>query len=219
MLMWLAVTFNLIREERQSRMHMRFRVAGLRLAEVLGKGTCSEAGFLGQARHHRPDAIGIMEATVLVFRTFCTKYADPPLGAQVEPEFLLKDFEHMLEILEAISVDSAENEIVSVKDINRLKPKGSREITVLRDACHSARRVLSRLFKADPILKCVFNFFGMMATIIQWSLDLRTLYSECTAESQTSAVRTKFSHLRAAKHRIETWLTPLSRSTLDPDGD
>ena len=129
------------------------------------------------------------------------------------------DFEHLLVILEAIAIDSAENEVVSAKDINKLKPEDSKEVIVIRDAAHCARRILSRLFRADPVVWYTFEFFTMIAKLLHWSLDLRVVYQECSAESITSAVSTKFSHLRAAKHRIETWLTPLSRSVLDPDGD
>ena len=215
-LMRAAVTFNLIRDERNVRMHIRFSVA----ADSKSKPSscCSAVGFLGQSRHHKPDAIGIMEATVAVFKTFCTKYANCPVDMVVEPQYLASDFKHMLEILEAITVDSAENEVVSAKDINKLKPEGSKEVIVIRDAAHCIRRVLSRLFRADQVLAYTFDFFAMIAKLIHWSPDLRALYQECTEESLSCAVSTKFQHLRAAKHRIETWLTPLSRSMLDPEG-
>ena len=197
-------------------MHVRFSVAG---KELINKSCHRLAGFLGQSRHHKPDSIGIMEATIAVFKKFCTKYADAPHNVAVEPQFLESDFEHCLAILEAIAIDSAENEVVSAKDINKLKPENSKEVIVIRDAAHCARRILSRLFRADPVVWYTFEFFTMIAKLLHWSLDLRVVYQECSAESITSAVSTKFSHLRAAKHRIETWLTPLSRSVLDPDGD
>jgi hypothetical protein len=215
-LMRRATVFNLIRDERNARMHIRFRVAARKLIEA--SRCCRAAGFLGQSRNQRPDAIGIMEATIAVFKTFCTKYAGCPVGV-VKPQFSESLFKHMLVILEAITIDSAENEVVSAKDINKLKPVDSKEILVIRDAAHCARRLLSRLFRADQALSYVFDFFAMIAKLIHWSPDLRTLYQECCQESITSAVSTKFMHLRAAKHRIETWLTPLSRAVLDPDGD
>ena len=41
------------------------------------------------------------------------------------------------------------------------------------------------------------------------------LYQECTTEaSGDCAVSAQFTHLRAAKHRIESFMTPLSRSVL-----
>ena len=211
-----ADTFNLIRDERNNRMHVRFSVAARRL---ISESCCKAAGFLGQSRDHKPDAIGIMEATIIVFKMFCTKYANPPANSAVTTEYDEALFKRMLEILEAITIDSAENEVVSAKDINRIKPANSKEVIVIRDAAHCIRRVLSRLFRADAVLSYVFDFFTMIAKLIHWSPDLRALYRECTDESLTSAVCTKFKHLRAAKHRIESWLTPLSRSILDPEGD
>jgi len=89
-------------------------------------------------------------------------------------------------------------------------------LQILRDAAHSSRRVLSRLWKADPVLNHAWTFFMLIASLIQWSGDLRNLYQECVNESTDSAVDTKFQHLRAAKHRIETWLTPMSRTILNP---
>ena len=150
------------------------------------------AGYLGQCRHFQPDALGLSEATADIFKTAC--------------------------------VDSAENEVVSARDMSRSKPDGSppdfpNMNNILRDAAHNARRVLSRLFKADHVLNYTMEFFMVIASIIQWSDDLRKLYRECVRESQYRAVETMFSHMRYAKHRIEIWLTPLSRCCLDPEVD
>ena len=52
--------------------------------------------------------------------------------------------------------------------------------------------------------------------LIHHSLDLKHIYEQCSREcSADCAVTTKFQHLRAAKHRIETYMTPMSRSVLD----
>jgi hypothetical protein len=90
---------------------------------------------------------------------------------------------------------------------------------LFRDAAHSARRLLSRLFVADKWMEYVFNFFMVLCSIVQWSGDMRTLYTECTSASFDAAVSTTFTHMRAAKHRIESYLTPLSRCCLDPSGE
>ena len=68
------------------------------------------------------------------------------------------------------------------------------------------------------------NLFGLLchdrdaiAQMIQNSDEHRKLYKQCCEESTSAAVSTNFSHLRAAKLRIETWVTPLSRILLDPE--
>ena len=56
-----------------------------------------------------------------------------------------------------------------------------------------------------------------MAQLIHHSYDLKKLYHECVAECE-GAVTTKFGNLRSAKHRIESEVTPLSRSILNISG-
>ena len=54
---------------------------------------------------------------------------------------------------------------------------------------------------------------------MQHSVDLQRLYAECCAECErTAAVKSRLANLRAAKHRIETFTTPLSRCLLNLDG-
>ena len=55
-----------------------------------------------------------------------------------------------------------------------------------------------------------------MGQLVHHSKELKTLYGECVAVA--GAVATRFQHLRAAKHRIETCVTPLSRSALNLTG-
>ena len=47
---------------------------------------------------------------------------------------------------------------------------------------------------------------------------MRQIYVECVEEADDGAVDSRFKHLRSAKHRIETWLTPVSRSLTQPSG-
>ena len=55
-----------------------------------------------------------------------------------------------------------------------------------------------------------------MGQLIYHSIELRSMYEECVQSTiDDSAVSTAFRHLRAAKHRIETYMTPLSRSVLN----
>ena len=64
-------------------------------------------------------------------------------------------YAHMIQILEAISVDSASNEITAASDMSLMPlPQACQTFApnckhVLRDAAHSARRLLQRLWVAD----------------------------------------------------------------------
>jgi hypothetical protein len=206
------------RDERKKRMHIRFNCAGSKAIDLSGK-----CGFLGQSRDHNPDAFGISQATVGIFRELCTSRNDAPKTLDAKPHFHKESFEKAKKILEATAVDSAENEVVSVTDSYAKGPNGEEpdfpnNKHILRDGAHSARRLLSRLYNADQVLHDTWIFFQSMASIIQWSDDLRQMYTDCVGEADDGAVDTKFAHLRAAKHRIETWLTPLSRSITQPSG-
>ena len=210
-----AGCLNIIRDERHSRMHIRYRCIG-------AHETLPNIGYFGQCRENDPSSLGIIDGTVKVYKEVCTSRANPPKGASLScgPSCIFDEslFNHCKNITEACSTDSAENEVVATRDMRRpeLFPNCSFQ---LRDMVHSSRRVLSRLWKASPRLNHCYEFFGLIASIIQWSDDLRRLYSECTEQSSDAAVSTKFQHLRAAKHRIETHLTPMSRCCLDPSGE
>jgi len=154
---------------------------------------------------------------VQVFRNLATSRADPPAESCVKPVFHKDFFVAACDKVEAISIDSAENEVVSAND---MKATGHFKNCsfVLRDSAHCARRFMSRLWKADSELDFTWKYFMLLATLIQWSGDLRTLYTECCEEADDGATSSRFTHMRAAKHRIETWLSPLSRSILEPSG-
>ena len=211
-----AFTINILRDERLHRMHVRYR--------CIGTDNVVHKGYLGQSRDHNPDAIGLTNATVEVFRAVCTSRSFAPQTAHaVAPVFDQALFKKVCNLVEAISVDSAENEAVSAADMSKKRPDGSDPpfpncVHILRDWPHSARRILSRLWKADAFLDHVFTFFTMIASIIHWSEDLRQLYQQCTNESTDAAVDSRFGHMRAAKHRIESQMKPLSRCCLDPSG-
>ena len=206
-----------MRDERHGRLHSRFSCTS----------ASSEAthtlGYLGQARDFSPSAFGITGATKKIYTDFCTRYLDPPRGAIVEPCLLPDVYEHMRQVTEALAVDSAENEIVACREMST-PTDGMPAFTpnnrfILRDATHSGRRVLSRLFSACAVLRDILGLLvhwrDSLGQIIQHSLELRRIYKECCASTKDSAVSTEFAHMRAAKHRVETFLTPLSRMILD----
>ena len=84
---------------------------------------------------------------------------------------------------------------------------------ILRDAAHSARRILGRGFGADAVLDATLGLFvhwkHSPGQLVHHSTDMQRLYAECcSSASDESAVTTTFTNLRAAKHRIETFSTP-----------
>jgi hypothetical protein len=70
-----AVVMMISRDERASRLHVRFRCAD--------EDGHLRIGFLGQARGHNPDSISITNATNQVLKNACTRYRNPPAGAKV----------------------------------------------------------------------------------------------------------------------------------------
>ena len=156
------------------------------------------------------------------------KDACPPLGSKLEPCANCELYQHMCTITEAISVDSASNELTSTKELCSWHPDlGSKFLSkckfILRDAAHSARRILGRGFGADPVLEKTLGLFvhwkHSPGQLIHHSIDMQRLYVECcSAASSDSAVTATFANMRSAKHRIETFTTPLSRCILNMSG-
>ena len=107
-----AASMCLMRDERAGRLHVRFRIASMNLE--------SSCGFLGQARDSDPSALGKTEATVQIMRDFCTKYVQPPMGLDVEPEFNEPLFNQMKHIFEGLASDSASNELVGASDLQMM---------------------------------------------------------------------------------------------------
>ena len=208
----------IMRDERHARMHVRYRCAN-------AAGFC-DADYFGQSIGHLTSSLGILGATKKVYKEAFTLYSHAPEGAAVKEQFDDVGYAHACSITEAIAVDTAENEIVGARDMVMSSVNGEPGPFpnchhILRDGAHSARRVLSRLWKADVAMDNCFNFFchwkESPGQMIHFSDEFRRVYAECTAESTSKAVDAEFSHLRAAKHRIETYLSPMSRNITDPD--
>ena len=125
-------------------------------------------------------------------------------------------------------MESASNELTSARELCFWHPDfGSKFLSnckfILRDAAHSARRILGRGFGADPVLEdtlCLFvHWKHAPGQVIHHSNDMRRLYVACcSAASSDSAVTTTFANMRSAKHRIETFTTPQSRCRLNMSG-
>ena len=215
--LWLAIVINLLRDERHSRMHVRFR-----MCDEMARSVC---GFLGQSRHATGTSIGIHNATLSVIRRACTKWHGFPkrFGGNVAPRLDEDLIKHVSAAIEAVTVDCADNELASVRDLSVQHGSSLPNCKyILRDAAHEMRRILQRPWKADKVMDGVMHFCLMdrdsIGQLIQHSGDLAKIYEDCTKASENLAISSSFKNLRAAKHRIESEITPLSRMVLNPEG-
>lgn len=119
--------------------------------------------------------------------------------------------------VEAVCVDSASNEINAARYMAR-PPDGSPPVTpnlklIIRDKAHASRRLISRPWACDPYLNQVVTTIIMgSASIVQRirnSTAISKMYADHVASMGGPFRKTRC--LRAAKHRYETWNTPLGR--------
>ena len=129
-------------------------------------------------------------------------------------------FEHIRMHIHSTTVDSASNEIVAAQDMAASQP--GRDFAqlpnhklIVRDRAHGSRRTLQRPWAADPYLDAIVTSVVLgpnsICQLIQRSDDLRAWYFSCTSASSSKGVTTCFRNLRAALHRYETLMTPISR--------
>ncbi len=217
-----SVTMNLLRDERHSRLMLRFRCGALD-----GK---RRIGMIGQPRIVKGTATNISQVTIQALRQFCTKNHGA-FDVQEAGHFDQYLFEHIRKILRAITVDSAGNEVaaaenmmstesvVAVSKEDGVEAFAPNLILIVRDKAHASRRILSRPWHCDDYLQTVASSLmtdpSSITQLIQHSSDLRAMYAAATRESHTGYVSTRFGNLRGAKHRFESMTTPLSRIVLD----
>ena len=111
---------NFSRDERHGRLHCRYR--------CVDNDFTFSCGYLGQSPDYTPDAVGISRAQRNnVFEEFCLHDACPPAGSALQPWFDLKLYQHMCDITEAISVDSASSELCPARELCSWNPDLSLE--------------------------------------------------------------------------------------------
>ena len=184
--------------------HVRFRAASADTAKISSE-------FLGQARDFDASSLGLNEATMQVIKTFCTKWAGLPERlidkSILQPVTVFDEglFKHFTSKVEGFATDSAENEVTATKDLSldALEFKAKKKF-ILRDGTHSARRVITRPWKADAamgdLMGFLFKWKDSIGQLIHHSRPLTMLFSECT--------QGQFQNLRTAKHRIEAHVQP-----------
>ena len=210
-----AASASILRDERHGRMHLRIRTADATALPY--------AAFLGQSIGHLPSSLGLTKATRDIFIRFCTQWhgADK-YGAAVKASLDQTLFDHMCQVTEAITVDSASNEVTAAYDLSTAQSFLPKCRFLLRDSAHGGRRILERPWKADStvddLVGFLFHWRDSLGQIVHHSHDLKLLFKSCSsAGSHDTVVSSHFGNLRCAKHRIETSSTPLSRFALDPD--
>ena len=177
---WQASVMNILRDERHKRLHFRYRVGSETDLSV-------KCDYLGQTKEHGSTALEMVEATKYVFRTFCTKFANAPKCASVEPVFNADLYEHMRNITEAISIDSASNEIAGAHDLSHstftLDAFLPSMMYILRDSAHCARRILQRGWASSTYLNDIFGVLchwpNSLAQIIHHSDDMKLMFRSC----------------------------------------
>ncbi len=216
---WLrgSCTINLLRDERNSRLLVRFRCSDL--------AGHRHIGVIGQAKIIKSTATNITQQTRDLVIQFVTRNWNAPYlksDRQVqEVDALL--FEHIRHHIHAITIDSASDEVASAENMMCVNSDSSFHCpglrTILRDKAHASRRILQRPWSCDSYLSMIASTLisesGSLAQMIQRSADLKAWYEEACSGSTSGVVSTVFTHMRAAKHRYESLASPLCRMALN----
>ena len=184
-------------------------------------------GGFGIIKRHDSGACGNAEGTRKLIENFCTKFYDPPdapkSGAQ--PTLDVSLLRHIQNVTEAITIDAASYEVASARDLTSSSSFTAEQIAqpfmpnlhhILRDKMHACWRVLmERPWSADSILADWFDVYvsgkQSLPRLIQNSFVFRQWLTELSAQNSSKCFSSTITNLRAAKHRMESQVTPLSR--------
>ena len=224
----IACTINLLRDERHKRLQIRFRAAG----QVAGELMCGWFGI--NKTHESSTAIEITEATRNQMEIFCTRFYGAPFAnsiAKVKGDFDQELFDHILKTCEAITVDSAGDEIASAYDSSA--PNSFTALSlgmlcflpnllhILRDKAHAIRKLMTRPWTIDPTLENIMDLFvtgrGSLLNMIENSIELKMWLKDFSEKNKTKVISSVFSSVRAASHRFESYLSPMVRFVMDFD--
>ena len=219
-----AKSVALFRDERHARLEIRFCACDDKL-NLRHK-------FLGLRRHFGTGALAVTQATKDIVMRACTRNAGKPQTPKSHDKFPLACptaldndlLNHIRSHVQAVAVDSAGDEVASVRDM--MNPADGNPFTpnveaLLRDKAHGARRCISRPWSADAKLKDIMQFYilssNSMIQKIDRSLDLRRMLTanidQLLARIHRSNPKLLIS-LRSAKHRYESLASPLGNFVL-----
>lgn len=221
-----AVSATMFQDARKGKLTVRFIGASLQpLRRCSGHlGTVDLAADFGL------DAMGIQKATLAAIKRFCASMCGAPgTPATAGMASDLAKLQRVQKSIEVFVSDAASDEIRAGMMLAGQTVRG--EVAkmlpclriVLRDKPHASRRLLSRLWKADPFLHQVHSLFvteeKSPTKLIQYSEQFSAWFQKniSALEPQLRAVA-KPSHgvkdLRYAGHRFESGQLPLARCVL-----
>ena len=213
-----AEAIALFRDESKHRLSIRFRAVSPDLDE--------HSATLGHERDFGTGATKITEATGKSMRKMCTKLHGAPKKVgrfHGVTELDRRMLQHLRQGVVAITVDSATDECLSAEMMRSPALAGQEGVLtpslrwLLRDKPHSARRLLSRPWAADPYLKDVVMMCcrgrKSPARIIQCSGEVRRVFTRFVRGS-AGAVLSSVTNMRAAGHRYESFQKPIGRTCL-----
>ena len=213
-----AQCINIMRDERANNTLFRFHASQITTATDLG-------GMLGNEQGFDSTAEGISAATMRVYARFCTNFTNAPPACVLRPTFKQDVYNNMVKATRLLTVDAASKEQASGADMSVSNTvSGSDPLLpnmkhVLLDRTHASRRVVEQPWKADLYLSTVMDMLvfakGSIAHMIQWSPELRSWFSDMCA-GEDDYITSEFTNLRAARHRMESSVEPLSRVCQKP---
>ena len=194
-----AESIALMRDERRQRLMLRFACCGKDLA--------MKSGLVGVARNFGTGHVAISRATVDLVQRICN--GDRAMAAAI------------LNKVELFCVDAANDEVLSCERMRGRSGEDADDVpavtpnlkVIFRDGAHASRRFLSRLWKADETINEVIS--GVVRN--KHSITMRIHNSVLFTNWFHQEVRRdggRIQNLRAAKHRFESFATPLSRLVL-----
>ena len=213
-----AKSIALFRDERHARLEIRFCACDGKLNR--------RHKLLGIRRHFGTGALAITQATKDVVTRACTRnFGMCPRRGEPLPNDLDNGLlNHIRNHVHAVAVDSAGDEVASVRDM--MDPAYGDPFTpnveaLLRDKAHGARRCISRPWTADAKRKDIMQFYiqssNSMIQTIDRSLDLRRMLT-INIDALLAGIRRGNSKLlislRSAKHRYESLASPLGNFVL-----
>ena len=213
-----TVCMSVSRDERHGRLAFRFIACNADLQVRQGR--------LGQARHFGTGAKSITDGTRQVLERATTKFATMPAGcnpgvhSRVKPEPNPNLFQHICATIKMVATDSATDELNSVRNmknpIDTSPPLAPNMEIIGRDKAHGSRRVMTRPWKVDKTLSALMETFitGKQSLMqrLERSLALRQIFTRHTLELQRGFLKRNdlMVGLRAAKHRFESFASPLA---------
>eukprot|EP00439_Symbiodinium_sp_Y106_P057391 s6343_g8.t1 len=185
---------SVLRDERHKRVLIRFR--------CVDKDLNLTHGLFGQLKDtYSSTAFGLVQATLQVIRDMCTPGLGLP-GSACENLTCDEDLvQHVRRSVLSTTVDSAGNEVAAVFDSAAPIEWG-----------HTFPLADDYL---DTLVTSLVTGRSSITQLIQHSFDFKQWYAEATGASKSKAVSTSFKTLRAALHRYESLVTPLSCFVLD----